>query len=365
MFERSGAARACWLAPDGVGRAGGVWDAKRRESPFHPEPGVVMTPAFRNVFLEISGTCNARCPYCLSGRYRTPGGGFIAVDVFQRVLERLTAARLVDRETVVGLYNWGEPFLHPRLGDLVAAAQRSGVRYSFSTNASVVPDIDAAFVKGLALLIFSMPGFSQASYDRIHGFDFARVRGAIETIVRRARAAGYRREFRIHYHVYQFNLAEMEACATFARGLGVDVHYHYAILNHWGHLWEYVDDTLPRPLLKELSQDLFSFRLRELAADTVASYRCPQYDTLAIDESANVLLCCQVPKEKRYQAGNMLHDEIGQILSGREHSETCRRCVERGMARYLNTALEFPQALQPRTRRFVRNVWTRLVRRFD
>jgi MoaA/NifB/PqqE/SkfB family radical SAM enzyme len=320
-------------------------------------------PPHKTVFLDISGVCNARCPYCLSGRYKAPGGGFIAVDVFERILERLSASALVDRTTVLGLYNWGEPFLHPRLGELVAAAQRSGMRYSFSTNASVVPAIDASFVRGLALLIFSMPGFSQSSYDRIHGFDFAKTCGSIEAIVRRARAAGYRGEFRIHYHVYQFNLAEMDACAKFARRLAIDVDYHYAILNHWDHLWKYVDDTLPYPLLKELSQDLFSFRLRDLTADSVAAYRCPQYDILAVDESANVLLCCQVPKEQRYHAGNLLRDDIGQILHSREHNETCTRCVERGMARYLNSALEFPQSCQPRGRRFVRDFWTKLGRR--
>ena len=323
-----------------------------------------MKAAYRNVFLEISGTCNARCPYCLSGRYRAPGGGFIAVDLFERALERLTASGLIDRTTVLGLYNWGEPFLHPRLGDLVATAQRFGVRYSFSTNASVMPAIDAAFVKGLALMIFSMPGFSQSSYDRIHGFDFGRICGNVEAIVRRARAAGYRGGFRIHYHVYQFNMAEMDACAKFGRRLGVEVQYHYAILNHWDHLWEYVDNTLPYPLLKEISQDLFNFRLRALPADSVGSYRCPQYDLLAIDESANVLLCCQVPKENRYHAGNLLRDDIGQILDRREHNETCTRCVERGMARYLNSALEFPQAHRPRGGGFVRNLWTRLGSRF-
>lgn len=323
-----------------------------------------MTPPYKTVFLDISGICNARCPYCLSGRYRAPGGGFIGVDVFERILERLTAMKLVDRTTVLGLYNWGEPFLHPRLGDLVAAAQRSGVHYSFSTNASVVPEIDATFVRGLALLIFSMPGFSQSSYDRIHGFDFARVCGGIEEIVRRGRSAGYRGEFRIHYHVYQFNLEEMDACATFARRLGIDVHYHYAILNHWDHLWAYLDDTLPLPLLKELSQDLFSFRLRDLPADSVASYRCPQYDLLAIDESADVLLCCQVPKEQRYRAGNLLSDDFGTILNRREHNETCTRCVERGIARYLNSALGFPPARLPGGRHPVRGLWSRLASRF-
>jgi len=301
-----------------------------------------MMHRLKAAYLEISGVCNARCPYCLSGRYRTPGGGFIDVDLFQRVLERLKELQIIDQIPMLGLYNWGEPFLHPRLDELVAITNRMEVPYAFSTNASVVPRIDETFINGLSLLIFSMPGFSPHSYERIHGFRFETIRENIETIVGRARSAGYRGIFRIHYHVYQFNMGEIAPCREFAKRLGIELELHYAILNHWDHLWAYIDDTLPYPMLKEVSQDLFNFRLRELVPEGAETYRCPQYDLLAIDERADVLLCCQVPGGGPYVAGNLLRDDIEDIQRRRMRSDVCARCIGRGMARYLNTSLEFP-----------------------
>ena len=292
-------------------------------------------------YLDISGVCNAKCPYCLSGRYKMPGGKFIAVDVFEQVLKRLTELKIVDSKSVLGLYNWGEPFLHPRLSELVAITNRFEVPYAFSTNASVVPVIDRSFVHGLKMIIFSMSGFSQSSYDRIHGFNFQTICKNIEAIINSARAAGYRGVFRIHYHVYQFNMSEIARCEEFSRQLGIDLQLHYAILNHWDHLWAYVENKLPYPMLKEISQDLFCFRFRNLTPESMESYRCPQYELLAIDECANVLLCCQVPKGDKYIAGNILHDDIENILHKRAHNDTCKHCIETGMARYLNTALEF------------------------
>jgi MoaA/NifB/PqqE/SkfB family radical SAM enzyme len=294
------------------------------------------------VYLDVSGVCNATCPYCLSGRYKVPGGKFINVDVFEQILKRLTELKIVDNLSVLALYNWGEPFLHPRLGELVAITNRFEIPYAFSTNASVIPSIDRSFVNGLKMIIFSMPGFSQSSYDRIHGFGFQTICKNIETIIDRSHSVGYKGAFRIHYHVYQFNMSEIAQCEEFSRHLGIDLELHYAILNHWDHLWAYVDNELPYSMLKEVSQDLFCFRLRQLIPESVESYRCPQYDLLAIDENADVPLCCQVPKGDQYVAGNILHDDIEDIQRKRMHNDTCTRCIERGMARYLNTSLEFP-----------------------
>jgi MoaA/NifB/PqqE/SkfB family radical SAM enzyme len=295
-----------------------------------------------NVYFDISGVCNAKCPYCLSGRFKVSGGKLISTDVFEQVLKQLTESKIVDSDSVLGLYNWGEPFLHPRIGELVAITNRFEIPYAFSTNASVVPNIDGLFVNGLKMIIFSMPGFSQSSYDRIHGFSFQKICKNIETIINRAHSAGYKGILRIHYHVYQFNMSEIAPCEEFSRQLGVDLQLHYAILNHWDHLWAYIDNELPYSMLKEISQDLFCFRFHDLTPDSVESYRCPQYDLLAIDEQARVLLCCQVPNGDRYVAGNILHDDIEDIQRKRTHNDTCTRCIERGMARYLNTALEFP-----------------------
>jgi hypothetical protein len=142
--------------------------------------------------------------------------------------------------------------------------------------------------------------------------------------------------------VYQFNLDEITHSQAFSGKLRINLHLQYAILNHWDHLRDYIGNKLPYSILKDISQDLFCFRLHDIVNGTVELYRCPQYDLLALDEYGNVLLCCQVPKGNKYSAGNILRDDIEDIIKYRERNEVCSMCITSGMASYFNTALNFP-----------------------
>ena len=113
------------------------------------------------------------------------------VDTFDATLHDLERLNLIDSKSVLDLYNWGEVFLHPDLQNIIRVINDYGLRYSISTNASIVPQIDEAFVKNLINIRFSMCGFSQESYDRIHKFEFDRIRGNISTIVSRLRSLEY------------------------------------------------------------------------------------------------------------------------------------------------------------------------------
>lgn len=304
-----------------------------------------MVP-FRQVFIELCGACNAQCPFCLCGRYKDHRPRVISPETFRAILGVLCGRRLIDPSSVVGLYNWGEPFLHPAIGDLLAIANEHRLGYGLSTNASVRPAIDGAFVRGLRSMTFSMPGFSQASYERIHKFDFEEIREHIEAIVVQCREAGYRGDFRISFHIYQFNMDEIRPCAEFARRLGVSFVPQLAILNHWDHLWNWVNGSMEGSMLREVSETLLCYAIRPLLSQAPPDYRCPQYDMLVIDEEASVQLCCQVPATPRYLAGNLLTDDVGQILERRENNEVCRDCLRRGMAYYLNHSLAPPAVLQ-------------------
>ncbi|MEY2878669.1 MAG: hypothetical protein RLZZ15_1049, partial [Verrucomicrobiota bacterium] len=164
-----------------------------------------MSWNFKAVYFEIAGICNAKCAYCHSGVDRPARARFVDVEVFRQSLTRLLAENVIPAGAVISLYNWGEPVLHPRLPALAGVINDLGLRYAMSTNASRVPAIDAAFVARLDHVIFSMPGFSQDAYDRIHGFKFTEILANMERIVNECRAHGFKGRFAISYHVYKFN----------------------------------------------------------------------------------------------------------------------------------------------------------------
>jgi MoaA/NifB/PqqE/SkfB family radical SAM enzyme len=251
--------------------------------------------------------------------------------------------RILRKDGVIGLYNWGEPFLHPKLAELLEVLNHFACRYSFSTNASKVPDIDSSFTRNLDQITFSMSGFSQSSYDRIHGLQFETITRNIETIVKKCRSHQYAGRFTVSFHVYRFNLEEIHACEQFCNRLGILFNPYYAILNNWWDILGWTNGTLSSERRQEIANDLFRLDIRLRHKASPSPYLCPQYQMLVIDENSNVLICCQVPKGEPFSCGNLLRDDFASILKNRLDHQVCKACIESGMAYYFNTSLVAPE----------------------
>jgi sulfatase maturation enzyme AslB (radical SAM superfamily) len=81
---------------------------------------------YDEVYFEISGVCNAKCRYCVTGRSNHPVGGFVDAAQFQKALNILFKNKLIHNKTCFNLYNWGEPMLHPEFGKIIATIQNTG-----------------------------------------------------------------------------------------------------------------------------------------------------------------------------------------------------------------------------------------------
>lgn len=299
---------------------------------------------FKTVYFDVIGACNARCPYCLTGTRKDGGTGAIAPGRFTEILGKLLEAGIVDPRSVISLYNWGEPLLHPDLGVLVRAVNGLGLRYALSTNAARIPTIDLDFVKNLDHVIFSMCGFSQRSYDRIQGTDFEKAKGNIARFVSECRALRFTGRFVISYHVYRFNVEEMRPCEAFANRHGIVFNPYYAILNDWDELCRLVDGAISSDRLEVLSRDLFGLdEAKKAAGPAPPDYRCPQRDLLVVTESGDVMACCQHPKGRaELVCGNILMDDIAGIMERRESLPVCRGCIASGLAGYINGSIRAP-----------------------
>ena len=298
---------------------------------------------FDTIYYDIVGVCNAKCSYCHTGIFKTTTGSVVPAQRFRDTLDLIAKHGLLNPEGVIGLYNWGEPFLHPRLPELLDIVNGYGFRYGFSTNASKVPAINRDFVKGLKYLVYSMPGFSQSSYDKMHGFRFEEILTNIRTMTLRARDAGFRGKIAIYYHVYQFSAGEVFQCADFAAECGIEFVPMNAILNNWWQINDYVDNRLDPALLRKVGEELFMNDVRALLDKTPEDYSCPQYNWLAIDENSNLLLCCQVPTGATFSVGNLLTGDVAEMLAKRKSNDTCSQCVGKGLAHYLNNSLGHPE----------------------
>lgn len=298
---------------------------------------------FRSCTFEISGNCNAKCPYCITGtknslnEQRINEKGFISVELFEAALKKLFDTGIIDHTTCFNLYNWGEPLLHPDLHEIIACLCRFDLIYGLSTNASKRVIIDEKFTANLGSITFSMPGFSQSSYDRIHGFNFVKIKENIASMVQDLRAAGFQKDIFIDYHIYQFNMHEISACAQFAQELGISFMPYFAFFNDWWQMQGWLNNTLTKEKFKKVSEDLFCFYIKDNLKNMPPNYRCPQFDMLVIDENANVLTCCCLPKDHaNYSIGNVLSDEISSILEKKEKQPICAQCLEAGLTHHFH-----------------------------
>lgn len=263
---------------------------------------------------------------------------------FSVMIEKLKAGAWIDAQSIIGLYNYGETFLHPRLASLVEILNDAGLRYSLSTNGSVAAEITEAWIRNLDHVLISMPGFSQRSYDRISKLDFEKVKTNISLMVRRFREAGFRGTMIVSYHVYQFNLGEVARCEAFARDLGLRFNPYFAILNDWTMLHGWLNGTLSADTMRTISEDLFCYNIRELMAASPSGYACPQWDYLVVNESSDVVTCCQLPPHQdEYLCGNICRDSLDGILERKTSMTVCRECLQSGLAYYLNNCLRRPE----------------------
>lgn len=285
------------------------------------------------VVVEIAGKCNARCKWCVTGRANRAGralpGAFMEPEALERVIAHLRDKAVITPDAVFSLYNWGEPFLHPRFQEIVEVLTRAGHEFIISTNLSrFTPFDEPDALRKLRAVVVSMPGFSQASYDRIHGFPFERIRDNIVAMLENYRAHGFRGKVQIKSHIYQFNLDELGDLLAFAKAQDIGVQPTYASFADLDLFMRYLEDAMPREELREVAQDLLLDRLVKDRGGMPKGYDCPYYNALLLDERANIVTCCMVTKEMDdFVIGNLFDTDPADIDRLKRAQPVCRRCL--------------------------------------
>ncbi|WBB78541.1 radical SAM protein [Micromonospora sp. WMMD882] len=119
----------------------------------------------RKALVQITERCNLHCAHCFVSSTRV--GADIPLEVMvETVLPRLRRAR-VRRLTLTG----GEPFVHPHLVEICAAAARMDLPVKICTNATRTSDgqIAALAALGNVRVNVSFDGFRPASHGRFRG----------------------------------------------------------------------------------------------------------------------------------------------------------------------------------------------------
>jgi MoaA/NifB/PqqE/SkfB family radical SAM enzyme len=299
-------------------------------------PANLPNGAFPNILIDIVGGCNAKCPFCVTGREDFGKRiNFLSVTDFARTLDRLIDVELaVPDFTSIGLHNWGEPILHPDLNGIVNEINSRRLFANMSTNASKATRFTVPTDR-FTIVNFSVPGWSQKSYDRIHGLRFDRIVRNMEETIKNMRETGYANSFVLAFHVYQFNYKdELVAARTWCEERGVTFRPYYALINDYEKEKAFVTGTMTAKELANVSRSLFLHYVDDLLAAQPTDWECPQWKgQLTLNHKSEVLLCCALPASHHEAViGSVFELSRGEILEGKKSAKECDECMGNGNA---------------------------------
>jgi organic radical activating enzyme len=276
-------------------------------------------------FVDVVGTCNLRCPSCPIGntRHNALPAGAMAAETLDAIVKK---AKNELGYVAFHLYNWTEPLLHPRIGDLVRAVTQNGVACHLSSNLNVGKRIDDVAEAEPTSIRVSVSGFSQEIYSQTH------KRGDIELVkenMRRLASAvakrGGRTELNVYFHRYLGNHIEEAAMRSFSEGLGYNFETGWAYLMPLEKNIEFSEHGLGSSGLSDADRALIN-KLALPLADAIedgkrskirdCSLRADQY---ALDMNGGVALCCSVYDSSDRVVGNYL-DEPHSVLHARKYA---------------------------------------------
>lgn len=291
--------------------------------------------------IDVSGSCNLRCPCCPQGNIRDYrlSHGFMEPELLARIVRKAAAECLV---TGVNLFNWTEPLLHPRLAELIRVVQDAGIPCHLSSNLNLLPDADAIMAANPASFKISLSGFTQEIYGITHrGGDIERVKKHMTELVEAKKRNNATSRIFVTYHRYRHNLKEEPLMRKFAADLGIDFEPAWALMFPLEKIIACVDgEAQDFPLTEEDQQLIDRLALPLKKALAIAqknhSLSCRLRDSqISLDFQGNVMLCCGIFDAGKYTIGNYMDLPFEKIQMLRQNHSLCKICMHHGAHQYL------------------------------
>lgn len=119
-------------------------------------------PVISNI--EATNACGMKCIMC-PRRYMKRKIGFIDIKLFEKIIRQLKA------NSRICLHHFGDPLLHPKIGELIRICNKYGIKTSLATNPTSLTKekIKEILDAGLYYLHISLDGANKETYEKIRG----------------------------------------------------------------------------------------------------------------------------------------------------------------------------------------------------
>jgi hypothetical protein len=297
-----------------------------------------MTRFFFNI--DVLGSCNLRCPSCPVGNSRDVRlpTGFMEPPLLAAIIAKAKAESEVSG---VGLFNWTEPLLHPRLPELIRIVESNGIPCHLSSNLNQMRNIDAILAENPYAFRVSTSGFTQEIYGYTHrGGNIGRVKQHMVELAAAKKRQKATTNLHVLYHRYKHNLADERPMREFARSLGIDFKPVWALMLPLEKILAYVNDDATQATLTAEDHQLIgnlALPLREAiaAAEQHRDAPCSLRDAqMTLDFHGNVQLCCGTYDTRRFTLGKYLELSFDELQARKYEHAMCGTCMRRGVHMY-------------------------------
>lgn len=298
-----------------------------------------------SLFFDISGVCNAKCIYCAQRRLKVNKsyGKLMKPSLFAEILNYLIYIDIIDKNRVrnIPLYSWGEPFLNPEIDEFISILKTKGFKADLSSNFIIEPKINVNSLKNLNCITFSLSGFTQRSYGKIHGADLKKTLTNFELLYTKLRRVSPKTKILIGWHRYRFNEIEFWDALRYFNRPGVHFRPVVAYVNDLPEFVDFITNRIDPERKKQISEDLFVehiLKMLEYHKARSKGYQCPGSSSLVIDEEGRLLLCCGVTRiDSKHVLGNILEMTADEIIDNKNSDKLCDVCISSGLARWFYT----------------------------
>jgi radical SAM protein with 4Fe4S-binding SPASM domain len=172
--------------------------------------------------VEPTNRCNLRCTLCPVAEGLERPSGSMELDLFKRMIDEAGGYVFL-----ILLWEWGEPFINPRIYEMISYARQRGIKLVTSTNGHLFANKENAekvVRSGLDTLIFAMDGISQDTYERYRrDGKLETILQGIRNVVERKKALGSQTPLvNLRFIAMKHNEHEIPALRDLAVSLGVD-----------------------------------------------------------------------------------------------------------------------------------------------
>jgi len=267
--------------------------------------------------------CVLSCPLCPTGRKtlgRAPGK--LPVDAYRRLVDTIAPyAYYID------LFNWGEPFLHPDIFEMIqyASSRKIVVRISSNLNAFRARDAERLVRSGLTDLSVSVDGAEQETYEAYRvGGNLERVTDSVRSIVQAKRQLGSATPFiNVRMLVTRKNEDAVQDVRALAGELGADV-FSFAPIFVTSHGIEDADEWLPA------NTALSCYQTTEGRYEVVNIWDCADlWEQMTINWDGSVLPCCWL-HEPEHDFGNVFVTSLRDVWNNSHYVNSRRVFSRRG-----------------------------------